>query len=307
MHRYLAAILSIIPLAAQAPVMNKPKTPLKPWTAPRTPDGHPDLQGIWSYITAVPLEKPGGSGAYIYAKEDAANPVGGYNSLFFDTVNRGAKDRPTSQIVDPPDGHLPPLTASAQRRLAEYAKKMMRPPEGPEDRALYERCIIGFNTGPPIIPGGYNQNLQIVQTPGNVALFTEMVHTTRLVPMDGRSHGKLAQWNGDPRGRWEGETLVVDSINFKDQGTGTLLIPVPLDENLHLTESFTLLDEKTLLYKYTVDDPTIFTKPWSGQLYMARSEDQIYEYACHEGNYAMPAILGGARLEEKKSEKSPQR
>ncbi len=285
---FIAFIVGAITLAAQAPKR-----------APRTADGHPDLQGIWSYITAVPLEKPGGSGAYIYAKEDAENPVGGYNTLFYDTVQRGGKDRPTSQIVDPPDGHLPPLTAAAKIRAAEFGKKMMRPATGPEDRALYERCIVGFNSGPPIIPGGYNQNLQVVQSPGSVALYTEMIHTTRIVPMDGRPHGKLAQWNGDPRGHWEGETLVVDSVNFKDQGTGTLLLPVPLDENLHLVERFTLLDDKTLLYKYTVEDPTIFTKPWSGQLYMTRSDDQIYEYACHEGNYAMPAILSGARLEEK--------
>jgi hypothetical protein len=315
-HRFLAAgaltILTAASLAAQAPSSKaspssapkdaapattaaKTKTP----AAPRTSDGHPDLDGIWSYVTATPLEKPGGSGAYIYAREDSANPVGGYNNLFFDTVKRGPKDRPTSQIVDPPDGHLPPLTPAAQKRQALYAEKMMRPATGPEDRALYERCIVGFNSGPPIIPGGYNQNLQVVQTPGTVALYTEMIHTTRVVPMDGRAHGTLRQWNGEPRGHWEGDTLVVDSVNFTDQGTGTLLLPVPLDENLHLVERFSLLDNDTLLYQYTVDDPTIFTKPWSGQLYMTRSEDQIYEYACHEGNYAMPAILGGARREEK--------
>jgi len=308
MHRFLAvAILSAATLAAQTAAPSQARKTVskaasaKIWSTPRTPDGHPDLQGIWSYVTATPFEKPGGSGAYIYAQEDSANPVGGYNTLFFDTVQRGPKDRPTSQVVDPPDGHLPPLTPAAKKRQALFAEKMMRPATGPEDRALYERCIVGFNTGPPIIPGGYNQNLQVVEAPGTVALYTEMIHTTRIVPMDGRPHGTLAQWNGDPRGHWEGETLVVDSVHFKDQGTGTLLLPVPLDENLHLVERFTLLDDKTLLYQYTVDDPTIFTRPWSGQLYMSRSEDQIYEYACHEGNYAMPAILSGARLEEKAS------
>jgi hypothetical protein len=323
MHRFLVvagalAIVSATSLAGQPPSSKTtapaPAKTAKAWTAPRTPEGHPDLQGIWSYVTATPLEKPGGAGAYIYAREDRENPVGGYNTLFYDTIPRGAKDRPTSQIVDPPDGHLPPLTPAAQRRQAMYAEKMMRPATGPEDRALFERCIVGFNTGPPIIPGGYNQNLQVVQTAGTVALYTEMIHTTRVVPIDGRPHGTplhpngtLHQWNGDPRGRWEGETLVVDSVNFKDQGTGTLLLPVPLDENLHLVERFTLLDDKTLLYQYTVDDPTIFTRPWSGQLYMTRSEDQIYEYACHEGNYAMPAILSGARLEEKASGDGPKK
>ena len=289
--RYWILIAAAVSLAAQTP---------KP--LPKTAD-HPDLQGIWSYVTSTPFERPGGSGAYIYAQEDRENPVGGYNTLFFDTAKRGPGDRPASQIVDPPDGHLPALTATGKARLKVYSEHMMRPATGPEDRAIYERCLVGFNSGPPIIPGGYNQNLQIVQSDATVALYTEMIHTTRLVPMDGRPHGKVAQWNGDPRGHWEGNVLVVDSTNFKDQGTGTLLLPVPLDENLHLTEKFSLLDKDTLLYQYTVDDPTIFTRPWSGQLYMTRSDEQIYEYACHEGNYAMPAILSGARLEEKKSEK----
>jgi len=301
------AIVSLAPMAAQSSAGTKgiaaAKT-AKLWTAPLAADGHPDLQGIWSYITSTPLERPGGSGPYIYAREDGENHVGGYNSLFFDTVPKGPQDRPKSQVVDPPDGHLPPLTPFAKQRQAAYEARMLRPATGPEDRALYERCIMGFNSGPPIIPGGYNQNIQILQNRETVALYTEMIHTTRVVPMDGRPHAKLHQWNGDPRGHWEGETLVVDSTNFKDQGTGTLLLPVPLDENLHLVERFTLLDDKTLLYQYTVEDPTIFTRPWSGQLYMTRSDEQIYEYACHEGNYAMPAILGGARLEETGAKKN---
>jgi hypothetical protein len=312
-HRILLAasalaVASAVSLAAQTPSSAAKGIAAakasKIWTAPHAPDGHPDLQGIWSYITSTPLEKPGGSGPYIYAREDGENHVGGYNALFFDTIPKGPKDRPPSQIVDPPDGHLPPMTPLAKERQVAYEARMLRPATGPEDRALYERCIVGFNSGPPIIPGGYNQNLQIVQTGETVALYTEMIHTTRLVAMDGRPHGKLHQWNGDARGHWEGETLVVDSVNFRDQGTGTLLLPVPLDENLHVVERFTLLDDKTLLYQYTVDDPTIFTRPWSGQLYMTRSEDQIYEYACHEGNYAMPAILGGARLEETGAKKN---
>jgi len=305
-HRVMAAasafaILSVIPLRAQAPAASAaaPRKAAQSRTAPLTPDGHPDLSGIWSYITATPLEKPGARSGNVYGLEEAENPVGAYNTLFFDTVPRGPQDRPASQVVDPPDGHLPPLTDAAKKRQAIYAEKMLLPATGPEDRALFERCIVGFNSGPPIIPGGYNQNLEIVQAPGTVALYTEMIHTTRIVPTDGRPHRKFHQWNGDPRGHWEGDTLVVDSINFKPEGTGTLLLPAATDENLHLVERFSLLDDKTLLYRYTVNDPTVWTRPWSGQLYMARNADQIYEYACHEGNYAMPAILGGARLEEK--------
>src|SRR5579872_2436502 len=303
MTRLLAAsalvALGVSNLAAQAPAPNPPPaTKARAHTAPRTPEGHPDFRGVWSYATATPFQKPGGTSAYVYGLEERANPVGDYNRLFFDTAPRGPSDRPTSQIVDPPDGHLPPLTPAGIERQAAFKERMMRPAWGSEDRSLFERCIVGFNSGPPIIPGGYNQNLEIIQTPSTVVLYTEMIHTARIVPMDGRPHGTLQQWEGDPRGHWEGDTLVVDSINFKEQGTGTLLLPVQLDENLHLTERLSLLDEKTLLYRYTVDDPTLFTGPWSGQLYMTRSDDPIYEYACHEGNYAMPAILKGARREE---------
>jgi len=301
------AILSCVPLAAQtpAPKTTPAKTAAaktgKAWTAPRTPDGHPDLQGVWSYITATPLETPGGLGNSLLRQEEADNPVGNYNQQFYDARPATPKDRPPSQVIDPPDGHLPPLTAAGLKRQAAYAEKVLRPAQGPEDRPLFERCLVGFNTGPPIVPGGYNQHLQIFETPGTVALYTEMIHSTRVVPMDGRPHGTVRQWNGDPRGHWEGDTLVVDSTNFTEQGTGTLMLPVPMDEHLHLTERYSLLDDKTLLYQYTVDDPTVWTKPWSAQLYMTRADEQLYEYACHEGNYAMPGILAGARLDENKS------
>jgi hypothetical protein len=300
------AILSCVPLAAQAPAPNTATAKAaaktgKTWTAPRTPDGHPDLQGVWSYITSTPLETPGGSGNSLLRQEEADNPVGNYNRQFYDNAPTAPKDRPASQVFDPPDGHLPPLTAAGLQRQAAYAEKVLRPAQGPEDRPLFERCLVGFNTGPPIVPGGYNQHLQIFQTPGTVALFTEMIHTTRIVPMDGRARGTIRQWNGEPRGHWEGDTLVVDSTNFTPLGTGTLMLPVPMDEKLHLKERYSLLDDKTLLYQYTVDDPTVWTKPWSAQVYMTRGDEQLYEYACHEGNYAMPGILAGARLDEKKT------
>jgi hypothetical protein len=301
------AILSCVPLAAQtpAPKTTPAKTAAaktgKAWSAPRAPDGHPDLQGVWSYITATSFETPGGIGNIVYRMEESDNPVGNYNQLFYDARPTTPKDRPPSQVIYPPDGHLPPMTAAGIKRQAAYAARTLRPAEGPEDRPLFERCLLGFNTGPPIVPGGYNQHLQIFETPGTVALYTEMIHSTRVVPRDGRPHGTVRQWNGDPRGHWEGDTLVVDSTNFTEQGTGTLMLPVPMDEHLHLTERYSLLDGQTLLYQYTVDDSSVWTKPWTAQVYMTRADEQLYEYACHEGNYAMPGILAGARLEEKKS------
>ena len=281
-QKLVAACAVAIALASAAPFAQS-KAPV----LPRTPDGHPDLQGIWSYITAVPLEKPGGSGAYIYAKEDAANPVGGYNSLFFDTVNRSAKDRPTSQIVDPPDGHLPPLTPGAQKRLAEYGKKMMRPPEGPEDRALYERCIIGFGStsGPPMMPVLYNNNYEIVQTADAVMILVEMVHDIRVIRINGtHKPANIRQLLGDSVGHWDGDTLVVDTTNFTDKtnfrGSG---------ERLHLVERFTRADANTLRYEFTVDDPKMYSKPWTNSRPMTPLKiipglPPLIEYNCDENN-----------------------
>jgi len=175
---------------------------------------------------------------------------------------------------------------------------------------VYERCILGFNAGPPIIPGGYNQNIQLVQTRDYLVINTEMVHTARIVPLDGRPRlpAHLRQWSGDSRGRWEGDTLVITSTNFMSVGTGTLMldgnrarpgIGWSPDENLTLTERFKRVDNDTLIYEFTINDPTVWTKPWTVSLPMTRSDQHIYEYACHEGNHDMGNILSGARAVEK--------
>ena len=288
------------------------------WAAPRTADGHPDLQGVWNFSTITPLERPAefADKAFLTEAEakaleartversnrdnrDRNNPeadvASAYNEFWWDRGVHAARVRgkvQTSLIVEPADGKLPPLTADGQKR-AEARRE--HPADGPEDRSLGERCLL-FNAGPPMLSGPYNNFVQLLQTRDHVVIFNEMVHQARLVPLDGRPHlpAGVRNWQGDPRGRWEGDTLVVESTNFSDRtnvrGSG---------EGLRLTERFTRTGANSLLYEFTVDDPASFTKPWTAALPMARTTDQIYEYACHEGNYAMSGILRGARSAEK--------
>ena len=338
-HRLLAgmgalaigiAILSFVAVrfARQAPIAAAVSTTSpKAWTLPRTPDGQPDLQGVWDYRTITPLERPVALGEkQFFTAEEAANfereenrrqnrdlidpakggaqyPPGGvvpYNEFWYDRGNRITTSFRTSLIVDPPDGRLPPRTPDGQKRASARAEASRRdqlghpPADSYEDRPVTERCILGFNAGPPMTPGAYNNNVQLVQTPGYVAILNEMVHDVRIVPLDGRPHGTLRQWKGDSRGHWEGDTLVVDTINFRRETS--------LDgssANTHLIERFTRVDANTLLYQFTVDDPTMWTRPWTAVVPMTRTDDPIYEYACHEANYAMTGILAGARAADK--------
>jgi len=207
--------------------------------------------------------------------------------------------RMTSLVVDPLDGKLPPLTADARARLAaRAADNREHPADGPENRSLQERCL-SFNAGPPMLPGPYNNYVQILQMPGYVIIFNEMIHDARIVPLDNRPRppASVRDWLGIPRGRWDGDTLVVESTNFT---ANTNLRGA--DENLQLTERFTLVDRTMLLYEFTVDDPTAFTRPWTAVLPMTRTNDRLFEYACHEGNYALMDILRGARFQEQKKD-----
>jgi hypothetical protein len=296
------------------------------WTVPRTADGQPDLQGVWDYRTITPLERPRelGTKEFFTAEEALAfeqdenrrqnrdlidpevgglnYPAGGvvpYNEFWYDRGDKASGLR-TSLIVDPPDGRLPAWTPEGQKyadqRAVERRNDQLGRPKADtwQDRPLQERCILGLNTGPPMTPGAYNNNVQLVQTPGYVVILNEMVHSARIVPLDGRPHGTIRQWKGDARGHWDGDTLVVDTINFKS-GTN-----VPgTSANTHLIERFTRTGPDTLRYEFTVDDPVMWTRSWTAVVPMARSEEPIYEYACHEANYAMPGILGGARAAEK--------
>ena len=323
--------LALAPLAivfAQNPLPAKKATPAKPWTPPRTADGHPDLQGIWSNASIIPLERPKElEGKQFLTKEEMAayeakvfprtsrekpvapGQVGTYNDFWWDGDSRRAPNLRTSIIVDPADGKVPALTPEAQQRVqAERAYAREHPADGPEDRPLMDRCLLFPMAGPPMLPSFYNNsqygplttNYQIVQTPTTIALLMEVIHDVRVIPLDGRPHlpPTVRQWLGDARGHWEGNSLVVDTTNFTDKTKFR-----GADENLHLTERFTRTAPDILLYEFTVDDPTAFTKPWKGEIPMIASDGPLFEHACHEGNYALTGILGGARADEKKKSK----
>ena len=229
-----------------------------------------------------------------------ADVASAYNEFWWDRGVHAARVHGrvrTSLIVDPPDGKIPALTADGQQRAALRADaRRQHPADGPEERSLGERCLL-FNAGPPMLSGPYNNYVQILQTPDYVVILNEMIHDSRIVPLDGRPHlpSAVRRMLGDSRGHWDGHTLVVETTNFSDKtnvrGSG---------EKLRLTERFTRADAKTLLYEFTVDDPASFVKPWTAVLPMAKTDDQIYEYACHEGNYAMTGILRGARATDQK-------
>ena len=313
--------LAVIPSAAQTQSARKPApTPRKAWTPPREADGRPDLQGIWANSTLTPLERPKGF-------EDKAFFTEAEAPAFEKAVNQGieallgevelktsgefalefkglAPDRRTSLIVDPPNGKIPPLLPDAQRVLdALIERNTQHPADGPEDRNLAERCLLWQNqASPPMLPPPYNQHIQIVQTRQYVMILIEMFHDARIIPLDGRPHlpAAMRHWRGDSRGRWEGDTLVVDTRNFASKNVyDPFDVLTGSDEALHVIERFTRVDASTLLYEFTVDDPTAYTKPWSARIPMTRSNDQILEVSCHEENYAMAHILSGARAEER--------
>jgi len=316
------AILIMVPAAAQNQTTLAKPAPAKvekSFNPPRTPDGKPDLQGVWSFQTLTPLERPAefAGKAYLTDKEAAefakrsvserdkdsregggteADVARAYPEVWWD-YGRSASNQ-TSLVIDPADGKLPALTAAGLAKKAKLQEARNRNAWGPEDRSVGERCIMGFNSGPPMLSGAYNNNVQIIQSKDSVVLLNEMVHNARVIPLDGRPHGTVRQWAGDSRGHWEGNTLVVDTINFTETGT-SLSNRVPTDLNYHLVERFTLRNDKTLAYEFTVDDPTMQTKPWTASIPMARLNQPIYEYACHEGNYGMVGILAGARAEDK--------
>ena len=288
----------------------------------RTPWGKPDLSGIWDFRTMTPLERPDELvGKEVLTDDEAAEyeqkrlraldkdrrPSDGdgisvaqdvrnaYNQFWWDYGTKLTEDKRTSLIVDPTDGRIPPLTPPAQNRRDARRAVRERPAHGPEDRSVGERCILGFNAGPPMNPSVYNNNVHIFQTPDYIVFLIEMVHDARIVPTDGRPHipRHIPQWRGDSRGRWIGDTLVVDTTNFTGKtsfrGSGA---------GMHLVERFTRVDADTLLYEYTIDDPESFETNWSAAIPMTKTEGPMFEYACHEGNYSMFNLLAGARAQE---------
>ena len=299
---------------------------------PRTPWGDPDVQGVWDYWTFTPLERPDEfagrgeltaeeaavvaqqSNAEALARDDQGPPpgeVGGYSQAVWTDRARATALTQASLLVDPPDGRLPALTAEAEAAAEAHRAAGGFPvrirvgglnEDGPEARGVAERCLLGFSTGPPMLPGGYNNNVQIFQAPGYVVLLHEMVHDVRVVPLDGDAlPPSIRQWLGSSRGRWEGDTLVVETTNFTN-GTGsfnTSFMSWGSAENTRLVERFTRVDGDTIRYEFTVDDPGTWTAPFTGRFPLNRSDAPLYEYACHEGNHGMFNLLSGARAEER--------
>lgn len=317
--------------AAQPSPLARTKTAGQSWTVPRAADGHPDLQGFWSNNTATPLERPKelAGRAFLTDQEVAAlkkkagelfsgsgdaafgdsvfqtvlanvngtkagfkstdGETGDYSSVW--TVERDWDNR-TSLITDPPDGRQPALTPEGQKRREANASAMKGPAAGPQDRALQERCI---TYGSPQLVAGYQSYYQIVQTPGAAIIMTEMIHDARVIPLDGRSHAPAAvkQWLGDSRGHWDGDTLVIDTTNYKPRSFMSVS-----SDRLHVVERLSRSGPESLKYEITIDDPGTWTKPWSLTIPLRRSATSVYEYACHEGNVGLAGILAGARAEE---------
>jgi hypothetical protein len=298
---------------------------------PRTPWGDPDLQGTWDFTTITPLQRPPelAGKEFLTEREAAAlekqinqqrvqteeispGSLGGvprpesdpgiYNLGWWWEPNgrRLVASRRTSLVVDPPDGRIPPLTALAQATSRARDEARARS-HSAADLPLAERCIMGFNSGPPMVPGPYNNLVQILQSPGYVVIVNEMVHDARVVPLDRRAPlgDAFRFWAGDSRGRWDGDTLVVETRNLTDNGTGTFGLPGLTDRNARIVERFTRTGDRRLVYRYTITDPTVWTRPWSAEVPMTRTDGFVMEYACHEGNYGLANILAGARAGER--------
>jgi hypothetical protein len=321
-HRFLKSLVAIavVSLTSMSAVgQTKAAVKSKAWTQPRTPDGQPDLQGIWSNATTTPLERPAAlAGKQVLTDEETielrkqtaqnrntdrrggigteADVAAAYNEFWWD---RGNVLNRTSLIVDPADGKLPPFTPDGQKTVdaRAQARRARGPADSWEDRPLQERCLLYH--GVPPLPTGYNNNYQIVQVPGQVTILHEMVHEARMIPLDGRPHlpPGIRQWMGDARGHWEDYTLVVETTNFLDRLN---LFRFPASgKTIRVIEHFTRVDADHIDYRFTVEDPGMYTRAWTAVLPMTRIEGPIYEYACHEGNIGMLGILAGARAQEK--------
>lgn len=301
------------------------------WTPPKTSFGHPDLQGVWAHDILAPFERPNESGdkaamtdaeiARVRARAETLRDGG--NAIFVDGLfQRAARDtvpdqaanpantgtfnqvppsdlfleNRTSMIVNPADGPIAPLMPEAQARAGMLGRSMSTPPSGPEDRSLFERCI---TSGVPWVLTGYNSVYQILQTPDHVVLLMENIHDARIVPLDGRRHvsSRIGQWLGDSRGRWEGNTLAIETTNFSPKSANILIGGAA--DGLTLTERFTRTDAETLKNEWTVNDPKTFTRPWTAVAPLRKIDAKVYEYACHDENYGMVGKLAGARAQER--------
>ena len=306
------------------------------YAPPRTADGQPDLQGFWTNNTYTLLQRPENITKEFYTPEEAAEirrkraireseqtEPGSFLDVHYDYTQFGldrsqgvlAESLRTSMIVDPPDGRIPPLAPEGQVRASEREKALQLIGDrldtkgnyynSVENQSFNRRCIVFPGLGPPMLNAGYNNTYQIVQSPGYVMILVEMAHDVRIIPLDGREqpHSSIRQWKGTSRGHWQGDTLVVETTNFNGKNP---FPPQPFGtpasgKNLHVTEWFTRIDADTILYKFTVEDETTWTLPWSAELLMKATQGPIFEFACHEGNYSMINTLAGVRAEEQRA------
>jgi hypothetical protein len=292
------------------------------YRVPRTPDGQPDLQGFWSNSTYTPLERPDNVTKEFYTPEEAAaaekaaaaresaqTEPGTVADVHYDFSQFGldrsqsalARSLRTSLIVDPPNGKLPPITAEGKKILAaraENAKRLGGRWDSAQSNQLDDRCLMFAGPGPPMMDAGYNSNYHIVQTPGYVMILTEMIHDVRIIPLDGRPQPSenVRQWMGVSRGRWDGDTLVIETTNFngKNPFRGST-------ENMRVVERFRRVADDTIEYNFTVEDRSMWERPWSAEALMWKTSGPLFEHACHEGNYGLYNTLVGARLEEQQA------
>jgi hypothetical protein len=321
MSRHVGLALVVSLAFASAIVIAQPKRAPSEWTPSKTPDGQPDLQGVWTNATITPFERPPAlrdkaflteaeaamleKQAGTRREEDSPPPpgdVGNYNQFWFDSGERVVSTRRTSLVIEPPDGRVPLRPESEAVRSSASAHEG----DSYELMSVWDRCITRGVPG-GMFPAGYNNAYEIVQAPGHVVVHYEMIHEARIIPVDGRPHmpAHVRFWNGDPRGRWEGNTLVVDTTNYNNKGwiatqaAAGRIKGIPQTESLHVVERFTLSDANTIDYETTIEDPKIFTRPWKVSIPLHRNPNyRLYEYACHEGNHAVEGTLRGARAKE---------
>jgi hypothetical protein len=324
MRRNIRLVFSVAIAMAGTSLAAQSTVGRKGWTPARTADGQPDVQGIWTNATLTPFERPASlrdkaflteaeaealeRQATTRREEDAAprpGDVGSYNQFWFDSGDRVVSTRRTSLVIDPPDGRVPLRPEAEAARDFNSAHER----DSYEFMSVWDRCITrGAPAG--MFPAGYNNAYQIIQTPGYVVIHSEMIHEARIIPIDGRPHapGHVRRWNGDPRGRWDGKTLVVDTTNYNDKGwistsaAGGRIKGILQTDSLHVVERFTPIDANTIDYEATIDDPKMFTRPWTVSIPLHRDPTyRIYEYACHEGNRSVGNILRDARAIENRS------
>ena len=314
-------------LAAAASVLLAPLLLAQSDEFPRTEYGHPDLQGTYTFRTITPLNRPseledlevlspeqakqweedenrrqnrdlvddstGGPTSTFFGGAGYTASVGSYNNFWYERGDQTIADRRTSLIYDPPNGRIPPLNAVGQARRAEF-DQMVFESAGPEALPADARCLVGFNAGPPMVPSGYNNNMQLIQTRDHIVIVNEMVHTARIIRLDSEHHTKQLKWEGDSIGYWEGDTLVVHTRNYYHDYE----IRLGMSDQAQVTEHYTRIDADTLEYNFTVEDPLSWDQTWSAKLPMRSTADPLYEFACHEGNYGLVGMLAGSRRYE---------